>query len=288
MPLKPTLTVSGYRGVWGKTLTDEIAGIEANTSKTPVEVKALADKKVALDKVNKSLALQQESLKKQTNAWSAFAEGLKKTMVVILQELQKYIIQLMVVAAVKKAIGLAVSAFGGDVTAADVANTTANVNSGPALGASNYSGQLKVDPAFRANGGLIQALAGGGNVLNGIGGGFLPTNKGYAGGKDSVPIMGMPGEYMIKKSSVDFYGRDFFEKANTQKLAAGGLVGSSGKGAKGTEAPKQEFTLQIVNITPQDQVPTPAENAQQIINVINGDIARKGPTFRTIKAAVQG
>jgi hypothetical protein len=93
--------------------------------------------------------------------------------------------------------------------------------------------------------------SGGGNivsgVLSGIGGLFKP--KGYASGgkitggsgtKDDVPILGMGGEFMINKKSVQKYGPQLFEALNQgrlQKMASGGLVdpGMSGKSIRGSK-----------------------------------------------------
>ena len=93
----------------------------------------------------------------------------------------------------------------------------------------------------------------------------------------------------MKKSAVDHYGANYLLALNDQKIqkfASGGLVGGgSAKPAKGADA--KEFTLQIVNITEKDQIPNAGAQAQQVINVINADIAQRGPTFKAIKAAVQ-
>ncbi|SMO61992.1 hypothetical protein SAMN06269117_11464 [Balnearium lithotrophicum] len=48
-------------------------------------------------------------------------------------------------------------------------------------------------------------------------------------GKDSVPILAMPGEYVLNKSAVDYYGVNFIEALNRMRLpkyAGGGVVGA--------------------------------------------------------------
>ena len=262
-------------------LTTDIAIIESNTSKTPAEVQALNDKKVALNGINESLKTQQDSLKKQTNAWASFAEGLKKTMVIILEELQRYIVQLFVVAAAKKMIWLAVSAFAPTTTSPD------------SLGSSGTSGQLAGSEYSGATGGLFSRSGfsryAEGGLTNATAGGFVPKLPGTQWGVDGVHALIAPGEVVIKRSSVQAIGAEKLLYANDHgrlpSFASGGLVG--GKPAQPSDT-KQNFTLQIVNIAQGDQVPNPGENTQQILNVINNDIARRGPTYKTIKAAVAG
>ena len=58
------------------------------------------------------------------------------------------------------------------------------------------------------------------------------ASGGYMGGdRDNIPSLLTGGEYVVKKSAVDAYGVDFFNKVNTgrmQKFASGGLVGEGG------------------------------------------------------------
>lgn len=93
--------------------------------------------------------------------------------------------------------------------------------------------------------------SGGGNIVSGVlsGIGSLFGAKGYASGgkitggsgvKDDVPILGMGGEFMINKKSVQKYGPQLFEALNQgrlQKMASGGLVdpGMSGKSIRGSK-----------------------------------------------------
>ena len=58
-------------------------------------------------------------------------------------------------------------------------------------------------------------------------GGLVPKHfaaGGYASGTDTVPAMLTPGEFVIKKSSVDKYGKDFLHDINVQRLDDGGEV----------------------------------------------------------------
>jgi hypothetical protein len=66
----------------------------------------------------------------------------------------------------------------------------------------------------------------------GSGGGMFMASGGLVpgvGSTDSVPIWGMPGEYMIKKKAVQHYGLGFFDAVNAERFAEGGLVGLSGR-----------------------------------------------------------
>lgn len=263
------------------TLESDIATIEANTSKTPEEIKNLNDKKIALDQVNSSLAQQEAAVRKQKDAWASFAEGLKGIMKTILQELQNYIIKLLVVWAVQKLVGLVGGMFGGSE------QPTSNTNVINASSLDIVNQQSVVPQSIFAKGGIVKGYADGG-LINGISGGLIPMSMGTPG-KDSVPIMAMPGEIVIKKSSVDYYGADKLLALNDKKLAKfadGGMIGSSSSPAPSSTDGAKNWTLQIVNIAQGDQVPDPGQQASQIINVINSDIARKGPTYKTIKTAV--
>jgi len=78
------------------------------------------------------------------------------------------------------------------------------------------------------------------NSLNLAPPGFINTQtggpiRGGKPGKDSVPLMAMPGEYMIPKDSVDYYGLELMERLRKKeliKMAKGGLVEESRVTAK--------------------------------------------------------
>lgn len=259
-------------------LEGNIGTIERNTDKTPEEIKNLNDYKTKLDEVNNALRQQEEAVRKQKDAWSTFAEGLKGIMKTILQELQNYIAKLLVVWAVQQMVGLTFNAFGG----ADAANS-GKWYSGIMQGMGEFSGKL---PA-KAKGGLVEGYAEGG-LVNGISGGLIPETMGVKG-KDSVPILAMPEEYIIPASVVKTWGSGHFEKYRNgtfKKMAEGGLVGGGTAGSSANADTAKEYNLQIVNITSNDQVPSPDQQATQIINVINADLARRGPTYKNFKAAM--
>lgn len=255
------------------TLEAEINTISANSSKSPQDLKDLADKKVALDNVNNSLKQQNEEVRKQKDGWAAFSEGLKGIMKSILQELQTYIAKLFAVWAIKKLVGLADNSVVGDTF--------------PSLFGYAEGGEVQK----LATGGIVNGYADGG-LVNGISGGLIPSTMGIPG-KDSVPIMAMPNEYIIPADVVRTWSAGHFENYRNgtfKKMAEGGLASGKAPSAPSSNSnQKQEWTLQIVNMVQgQDHIPNPGDQAQQIVNVINSDIARRGPTYRTIKAAVAG
>ena len=259
------------------TLETGINSIELNSSKTPQEIAQLNEKKVKLADVNNELNKQNQAVREQTSAWASFATGFKNVMKEILKELQMYIAKLMLVAVAKKLAGFAISAMSGGSSGPEGGPTIANANAGgdylnsTILPASNY--QQDEEPRF-AEGGLVPMLAG------------------AKAGVDSVRILSMPGEFVVKKSSVDFYGASNISALNDQKLpkfANGGIVGgNNGSGGAQGGGGKTEFTLQIVNLAPGETPKDPGENSKQIINVINNEILRRGSTYKTIKSVIQG
>ena len=81
--------------------------------------------------------------------------------------------------------------------------------------------------AAKAEGYAKRGYASGGLVLKHFAAG------GYASGTDTVPAMLTPGEFVIKKSSVDKYGKDFLHDINVQRLDDGGEVGHRRDKSKG-------------------------------------------------------
>jgi TP901 family phage tail tape measure protein len=205
-----------------------------------------------------------DALSRGKNAWDTFKTGLSGILKSIAEELQKYIIKLLVLAAIKTAVK-AISGYsaGGEVPA---------------------GGDMGGDPTEGyANGGLIQRFATGGLALNG---GNIPTNIGIKG-KDSVPAMLMPGEFVLKKSVVDKYGVDYFQSINAQKFAEGGIVGpTAGKGKdKDKDAKDAGATLNIINVV--DPTSIPKTTDAEIINVIRMDLAKNGPLTQQFKSVLK-
>lgn len=211
-----------------------------------------------IDGISTSLNGMVNALAKGGNAWQAFRQGMGNMLQEIAAELQKYIVKMLVVYAVQKLIGL-------------VTSSATPLNNGD-LGANNYSGALKIDPMFQAEGG------------------FIPLSAGKTG-VDSVPAMLMPGEFVIRKSTVDGLGPDYLHALNEQKLqkfASGGLVGGGRSGAVSGEGSQQTYSLQIVNVADASSIPPQPVDAQQVINIVSFDAAKRGVIHRTIKGVVNG
>lgn len=193
-------------------------------------------------------------LEKLEWSWKSFRDTLGSVIKDIASELQKYIIKMLVVAAVQKIIGLfASSSFG---SAAELGTGSTN---------SLANGSAGSMPTFH--------LAEGGPI---------PLNMGVPG-QDSVPILGMPGEFMVKTAAVEKYGVDFMHELNAGRvkmMAEGGPVRATA-GGSGNASQNNVGTIQIVNLVDPSSIPQTTD--AQIINVINFDIARKGPTFKSVK-----
>ena len=259
-------------------LERDISSISLNSSKTPQELQQLNEKRQKLDEVNNSLAKQEKAVRLQTNAWAAFSEGLKGIMKSILEELQKYITQLLVVWAAKKLAGLAMSAWDSWTSPSGAGVSDIGATSNVEIVGGVPTQRIASGGFITSNG--VQRFAVGGLAAMG---GALPTNIGKPG-VDSIPALLMPGEFVIRKEVVDRYGVDYFSKVNSQRFADGGLVGGSGA-AKGSDSGKG-YSLQIVNVADAKSIPPQPVDAQQVINIVSFDASRKGATYKTIKGVI--
>jgi TP901 family phage tail tape measure protein len=98
-------------------------------------------------------------------------------------------------------------------------------------------------------------------------------------GRDSVPTLTMPGEFVIQKSATDALGSGFLSRLN-----------SMGPRAMDTQVPMpgQRASQSVVNVyavAPQN-VPPPSET--DIIHYIGNDIMRNGQTRKLIRSVVSG
>jgi len=219
------------------------------------------------------------------NAWSSFKNAIGNMLKSIGEMLMKYVLQMLVVYAVQKLIGFAMGAAGGE-------SGTITQGSGTVGSSLMTNGSfLQVQPS--ANGGIIQSFAGGSMVksLKDLGG-FIPTNMGTPG-KDSVPAMLMPGEVVIKKSSVDKYGTDYLLALNEGKIskfAEGGSVGSSSPASPARGDDKQQgatpYSFSIINVADVNSIPP--IDGQAVVNIVSFDAAKKGSTYHTIRGIMQG
>ena len=214
-----------------------------------------------------SITSMTDALGKGQNAWTAFRVSLGNTLKSLATEIETYIIKLLLVKGIKEALGW-------------VSNSTGGVNATSVPGTSwsdNLLGNSKQ--------GSIQEYIGGMFTKNAEGG-YIPLSAGIAG-VDSVPSLLMPGEVVIQKSSVDYYGASKLLALNDKKLskfATGGMVGSSSGSGSSTD-PNKEMTINIINVV--DPRTVPKTTGSEILNVIAYDAIQNGPTFRTIKARLE-
>jgi TP901 family phage tail tape measure protein len=113
-----------------------------------------------------------------------------------------------------------------------------------AQGIGSFASGIGAGLARRNAGGKIHAFASGGLVPG-------------TGNRDTVPAMLSPGEFVVRKSSVNKIGADRLAAMNENRYAAGGIV-SSNKSLYGPRTPWQDI---------QKQFPTLSENqARKIAN----------------------
>jgi len=190
-------------------------------------------------------------------SWKSFRQTLGEVMQDIAGQLQKYYIKLMVIWAAEQLVGL----FG----------SSAGSGGGSAMSSSTSTGTYTLG----ANGLSAPKFAGGGRVVGGT------------PGIDSVPIMAMPDEYVVKADVVRSLGVTFMDDLNMgkiRKMATGGLVGGSSNSSGNPSGGGLAGTIQIVNVVNPDDIPQTTD--AQIINVINLDIIKRGSTLKTIKMAL--
>jgi hypothetical protein len=256
-------------------IEQDIRTIEANTTLTAEETQALAEKKTALAGINTELARQGDALKAQKDGWQSFKTSLGEVFKEISKMLMEYVAKMLVVWTVQKLIGIAGSAMGGRngiTTGADGVQEYQFADGGP------------VPVQYFAAGTAVKSL----KDL----GGAIPDTIGTPG-KDSVPAMLMPGEYVIKKSSVDLYGVDYFHQLNQgkiQKFADGGSVGGAKSAATSSEGKDSKdgtpYSFSIINVADVNSIPP--IDGQAVVNIVSFDAAKKGPTYHTIRGIMQG
>ncbi len=111
----------------------------------------------------------------------------------------------------------------------------------------------------------VQKFAGGGAVRGGM------------AGRDSVPSLLMPGEFVLKKTAVDAVGTDYLHSLNQASKA----VVSSSNPKAGSEQAGQPSVVNVWVVTP-DQKPN-SVGPKDIIAVVSDDISRGGSVKKLIK-----
>lgn len=108
-------------------------------------------------------------------------------------------------------------------------------------------------------------------------------------GKDSVPVLTMPDEYIVKASSVRKYGVDFMKDLNegkVKKFAEGGSVGGFSASRSESSSKGQEVGLTIINVADPNSVPQKTNQAE-IMNVVSFAIDKRDPVIKKLKAFIK-
>lgn len=141
------------------------------------------------------------------------------------------------------------------------AGAGAGVTPGPAVGGGLISASTG---GYIVGAGQLQHFANGGPVRGGV------------QGRDSVPAMVMPGEFVMKRTAVDAVGTDYLHSLNA---ATNSVVSSS---APKAAAQQQEGgTVNVWVVTP-DQKPN-GMGPKDVVAVISDDISRGGSIKKLIK-----
>lgn len=114
----------------------------------------------------------------------------------------------------------------------------------------------------------VKGMARGGPVTGGI------------SGRDSVPTMLMPGEFVLNRTATDAVGTDYLHSLNS---AANSVVSSSSP--KVPSAKKEDSSVVNVWVVSPDQKPN-STGPKDIIAVITDDISRGGQVKKLIKQVV--
>lgn len=115
-------------------------------------------------------------------------------------------------------------------------------------------------------------------------GGLIRAASGYGvTGRDSVPILAMPGEYVLRKSAVDAIGMKSLDQINAQ-----GNRAVSGQRAVQPITMQGQQGGQPLNIYVVSPDKTPPPSRDEIIVMIQDDMINRGPVYKTTRAIQQG
>jgi TP901 family phage tail tape measure protein len=103
-------------------------------------------------------------------------------------------------------------------------------------------------------------------------------------GKDSVPVMTMPGEYILKKSAVDALGAGFVADLNSNTT---GAIDRSGAGSNfsGKKASKDTGTMNVWVVMPEA---APQMGARDVVAIISNDMMTNGTTKKLVTSIATG
>lgn len=152
---------------------------------------------------------------------------------------------------------------------------------------------------FGGNSGGVVSESGGVNSWSNVAlaeanGGFIPKLRAAAGsmvrggiqGKDSVPAMLMPGEYVLKKSAVDALGTNFLNDLNNN--AAQTLTNTASNLIQNSNQEEGNSEPAVVNVWVVSKEEEAQMGPNDIIATISKDIMTGGQTRRLIQSVVAG
>lgn len=191
-----------------------------------------------------------------SNGTKSMKEAFKDLARSVLEEIQKMIIKMLVLKALEGGVGL--FSGGGEITESGGVTSSGSFN------------------ATAANGGFAARLrAAAGSLV-----------RGGVQGRDSVPAVLMPGEYVLKKSAVDALGTNFLNDLNNN--AAQTLTNTAASMMEQNPWESQESEPAVVNVWVVSKEEEAKMGPNDIIATIGKDIMTGGQTKRLIQSVVAG
>lgn len=185
-----------------------------------------------------------------------------------------------------RAMGTAILKAMMDIVASEAAKALIKLLLRLAKTAFGYSGGGTVSDSKNSKmvGGFARRAAGGPSSIAAMRG-FIPAAAGMPG-RDSVPILAMPGEFVLRKSAVDAIGADNLDRinANGNRMLSSESAGVSGA-AKAMAPQNDNQPLNVYVVSP-DRVPPTSKT--DIVIAIQEDMVNKGPVYKMVRAANKG
>jgi len=209
-------------------------------------------------------ALTQKTLDWLNNSEEAamsWNDVLKETLLSIQNSLVKYIQKLIEVYIWQQLVGM-IPSFRSTQTATPA--TTTGTTTGVSMGFGSFAG------APQQYGGLLR--------------GGIP-------GKDSIPILGMAGEYMIPRDSVDYYGIKLFERLRNKeiiKMQSGGSVGgvSTSSNSGGYSGSIKTIQVNVKNESGQPMEASDVDFKFDFDAAVVDVVVRKATTSKSFKRTI--
>lgn len=196
-------------------------------------------------------------------------DGFRDMAVSVIQSIGQIASQMAAQAAVKALFGLALSFVGGGISASG-GSTLDGAASAEGLG--DFSTTAATGGYINDKGTIerVRHFARGGPVTGGT------------KGRDSVPALLMPNEFVMNTSAVDAVGTDFLHGLNQQTNS----VASSSSSSRGkTSTGAQDNTVNVWIVSPDQQQPM---GPKDVVAIIADDITRGGNVKKLIKSVQTG